>query len=70
VTFLALANFIADFFKLPRCFSITDIIRLLLWFGRRSFTSHRKTAGEKTLHLNMLPNNFINIHILFHRTEL
>jgi hypothetical protein len=70
LAFTTSVYFIGEFFKLPGRFSGSRIVLLFRLLGHRVFTFDRKAASKKILHLTMLPNNFINVHVFFHRDEL
>jgi hypothetical protein len=64
--FAALANFLCDLFKLGAllCDSHRFLLFLRLLRGSATFGSK---AGENLLHFKMLTNNFIDIHLFWHR---
>jgi hypothetical protein len=69
LAFAALVNFGVDFFELLLRLGDSRTIVLLLWFRQIGFTLGCE-AGEKLLHFKVLANNFIHVHVFFHRDRL
>jgi len=69
LAFAALVDFLVDYFEQLLCLGGSRTIVLFLWFGRVGVTLGSE-AGEKLLHFKVLANNFINVHVFFHRYRL